>query len=73
MNNARYADWACDALGIDVMREYCLETMLVNYDAEVRPEQEIALHVTRDGLNYRVAGYHNDKLHFELGGKLRKR
>ena len=73
VNNTRYADWACDALGIDVMREYCLETMLVNYDAEVRPEQEIALHVTRDGLNYRVAGYHNDKLHFELGGKLRKR
>ena len=73
VNNTRYADWACDALGIDLMREYCLETLRVNYDAEVRPDQEISLRVSRDGLNYRVAGYHGDKMHFELGGALRKR
>ena len=73
VNNTRYADWACDALGVDVMREHCLETLLVNYDAEVRPDQEISLRVTRSGLEYRVAGYHGDKLHFELGGRLRPR
>lgn len=73
VNNTRYADWACDALGVEVMSQYCLETLLVNYDAEVRPDQEITLHVFRNGLSYRVAGYHEDKLHFELGGKLRER
>ena len=73
VNNTRYADWACDALGVETMRRYCLETILVNYDAEVRPDQEITLHVTQNGLNYRVAGYHEDKLHFEIGGKLRPR
>jgi len=73
VNNTRYADWACDALGVDLMREYCLETMRVNYDAEVRPDQEIQLRVSRRGLAYRVAGYHEEKMHFELGGTLRKR
>lgn len=73
VNNTRYADWACDALGIQTLRDYCLETLLVNYDAEVRPDQEIALRVTRRDLLYRVAGYHGDKLHFEVGGRLRSR
>lgn len=73
VNNTRYADWACDALGVDVMRENCLETLIVNYDAEIRPDQEMTLRVSRRGDQYRVAGYHGDKMHFELGGKLRKR
>ncbi|MBQ9262798.1 MAG: hypothetical protein IJ189_01140 [Clostridia bacterium] len=73
VNNTRYADWACDALGIDVMREYCLETMLINYAAEVRPDQEMTLHVHRNGPAYQVAGYHDGKMHFELGGTLRAR
>ena len=73
VNNTRYADWACDALGVDVMREYCLETMLINYAAEVRPEQEMELRASRAGLAYRVAGYHEEKMHFELGGTLKKR
>ena len=73
VNNTRYADWACDALGVDVMRDYCLETLRVTYDAEVRPDQEITLRVVQDGVNYRVAGYHGDKMHFELGGVLRRR
>lgn len=73
VNNTRYADWACDALGIDTMRDYCLESLLINYHAEILPRQEIALRVTRNGLNYHVAGYEGDKMHFELGGRLMPR
>ena len=73
VNNTRYADWACDALGVDTMREYCLDTLLVNYNKEVRPDQEITLRVTLNDGNYRVAGYHEDELYFELGGRLKKR
>ena len=73
VNNTRYADWACDALGVEVMSKYCLETLLANYDAEVLPDQEITLRVYKNGLDYRVAGYCADKMHFELGGKLRER
>ena len=73
VNNTRYADWACDALGVDAMREYLLSSFRVNYDAEVRPDQEVSLHVKRDGSLFRVAGFHDGKMHFEVGGELKKR
>lgn len=73
VNNTRYADWACDALGIDCMRENCLASMQVNYHAEVLPDQEIEIHAVCNGEKYQVSGYRGDKLHFELGGRLRKR
>ena len=73
VNNTRYADWACDALGVDLMRDFCLESMLINFNAEIMPDQPIMLHVSQNGLSYRVAGYHEDKLHFEVGGQLKKR
>ena len=55
------------------MRKYCLETLLVNLSAEVRPDQTIMLHTAVSENQFRVAGYHEDKMHFELGGKLRER
>ncbi len=73
VNNTRYADWACDALGVETMRKNCLETLIVNYDSEVLPDQEITLHTAVDGQQYRVAGYFEDKLHFEIGGRLKER
>ncbi len=73
VNNTRYADWACDALGVECMREYELASLRINYAAEIRPGQETALHTFRSGKSYRVAGFHGDKMHFELGGTLRKR
>ena len=73
VNNTKYADWLCDGLGIDVMRENCLQSLVINYDAEIRPDQEITLHLIREGAAFRMAGYHEDKLHFEIGGQLMKR
>ena len=73
VNNTRYADWACDALGIQTMQEHCLQSLFVNYSAEVLPHQEMALHTCRRGDAFQVSGYHDGKLHFELGGKLQKR
>lgn len=73
VNNTRYADWACDALGIEKMRESCLASFRINYDAEVLPDQEITLHTQTDGVRFRVAGYHGDKLHFEVGGEMKAR
>ena len=73
VNNTRYADWACDALGVDLMRENQLSSFRVNYDAEVLPDQEVSLHVKREAGLFRVAGFHDGKMHFEIGGELKKR
>ena len=73
VNNARYADWLCDALGLEVMREYRVKTMRLSYAAEIRPGQAMELRLTRDGLAYQLTGSHEGKTHFEIGGELEKR
>ncbi|MBE5766566.1 MAG: hypothetical protein E7335_05310 [Clostridiales bacterium] len=73
VNNTRYADWACDALGIDIMEKYEPASILVNYAQEIMPGQEMELHAAADGTHYRVSGKFGEKVHFELGGELRKR
>ena len=73
VNNARYADWLCDALGLETMRAYRVRTMRLSYAAEIRPGQEMELHLTRDGLAYHLTGTHEGKTHFEIGGDLARR
>ena len=73
VNNTRYLDWACDALGVDRMRAYCLKSFRVSYDNEVRPDQEISLRVSLRDARCRVAGYHDGKLYFEVGAELGER
>lgn len=73
VNNTKYADWACNLLGVDVLRENDVSSLTVNYQAELRPGQEISLHLTREGNRFRMAGYHEDRLHIDLGGVLSPR
>lgn len=73
VNNARYADWLCDALGLETMREMRVKDMRLSYAAEIRPGQEMDLTLTRDGLAFHLTGAHEGKVHFEIGGELEKR
>jgi len=73
VNNTKYADWLCDMLGIDLMREKCLHTLIVNYANEILPGQQMKLHLKRHENAYILTGYHNDQRHFEIGGLLMDR
>jgi len=73
VNNTRYADWLCNALGVEAMRRCSLQSLILNFNAEVRPGQQVTLHLTRRGEEYRLAGYHGEKLAFEVGGRLQER
>ena len=73
VNNTRYADWLCNALGIDQMRQNCLHSLIMNYNAEVLPDQEVELRLTRQGMAFHMAAYHGEKLAFEAGGQLKER
>ena len=73
VNNTRYADWLCNMLGIDTMRAFMPESLIISYNAEVLPGQRISLHLTRQGLDYRLAGRHGEKTAFEIGGRLMER
>ena len=73
VNNTRYADWLCNALGIDLMTAYEPERIILNYNHEVLPEHTVTLRRILKDNEYRLSGIVNDSTAFEIGGSLRKR
>ena len=73
VNNARYADWLCDALGMETMREYRVETMQISFASEILPGEEMTLDLAREDLSYYFVGSRDQKAHFEIGGTLARR
>lgn len=71
VNNTRYADWLCDALGMDVMKEKEISHLLIHYTREILPHQEIRLALERQGDALRLTGSHGEEKHFDLGASLR--
>ena len=73
VNNTRYMDWCCNALGIDTMKDSCLARFDVNYDVEVRPGQEVRTELRRLGEEFSFSGFEGDTRHFDVGGTLAPR
>lgn len=70
VNNTRYLDWCCDALGLEAMRGCTLRHFAVNYDAEVLPGQQLRTELRRLGDDFSFCGFEGDKRHFDVGGTL---
>ncbi len=73
VNNARYVDWLCDALGYEALGTQTLRAICINYEAEVRPDQAMELKLKTQGNAFSLSGYHEDKRHFGIGGTLMNR
>ena len=73
VNNTRYADWLCNALGIDLMKQYEPERIILNYNHEVLPGHVITLHRILKNTEYRLSGVVNNAVAFAIGGTLRRR
>lgn len=73
VNNTKYMDWCCNALGIDTMTNHCLRRFAVNYDTELRPGQEVRTELRRLGSDFSFCGFHGDHRHFDVGGVLGER
>lgn len=73
VNNTRYLDWCCNALGTAVMDAHALSSFDVNYDAEILPDTGVRTELTRDGLHFVFCGYEGDKRHFGISGTLTPR
>lgn len=43
LNNCHYADWVCDALPLDLMREKALRSLFISYHRELLLGQEVQL------------------------------
>ena len=70
VNNTRYLDWCCNALGIDVMRTHVMTTFCVNYNQEILPGQEVHTELHVDGSRFSYSGFEGDVRHFDVGGTL---
>ena len=73
VNNARYTDWLCNTLGIDLMRQYEPESVILNYNHEILPGQRVLLRRVMKNQQYRLTGYIGDMIAFDIGGNLRSR
>ena len=70
VNNTRYLDWCCNALGIAVMCTHEMRRFAVNYNQEILPGQEVRTVLRYEGNTFSFSGFEGDIRHFDVGGTL---
>lgn len=73
VNNTKYMDWCCNALGIETMTAHELARFDVNYNLEIRPGQQVRTELRRLADDFSFSGFVGDERHFDVGGVLRDR
>jgi len=73
VNNTRYVDLLCNALGVDLMKAFEPDRIILNYNHEILPDSEVTLHRILRGQEFRLSGRLGDTSAFEIGGTLRPR
>lgn len=73
VNNTKYMDICCNALGIETMQQYVLQRFNVNYSQEIRPGQVIDTELRRLDCDFSFSGSEGDIRHFDIGGVLMQR
>ena len=71
VNNARYMDWCCNALGVEALSRRAIAAFDVNYDAEVLPGAQLEAALTRADDRFTFTGSADGKRRFAIGGVLR--
>lgn len=70
VNNVKYVVWAIDAVKIEDVKERHLKELLINYDAEVMPGDEVKIYrvrqETEEGVVYYIIGKVGDKQNFSV-------
>lgn len=72
VNNTRYLDWCCNALGIDTMRSHAMMQFAVNFNQEILPGQEVRTVLHQEGERFSFSGFEAEKRLFDVGGVLKK-
>lgn len=70
VNNTRYLDWCCDALGIDTLRDRRVMRFAVHYSHEILPGTAVRLELRRDGDSFSFGGADGEKRCFDISGEL---
>ena len=73
VNNTKYLDWACSALGHERMAANRLLEFTIIYDSEIRPGVEIHTELIRQDGRFTFCGSAGEKRCFSIGGVLGER
>lgn len=73
VNNTRYLDWCCNALGVDTMKTCCPSHFALNFNQEILPGQTVRTELRRLGDEFSFSGFSGDKRLFDVGGVLTAR
>lgn len=71
VNNTKYLDWLCNALGIETMERRRVSRLLVAYHKEIRPGQQIRTELSRRDDAFSFCGMEGEERHFTLSGELK--
>ena len=73
VNNARYADWACNALGTERMGREELSRLVITFVHELRPGDTVRTELRQLDGAFSFSGFRGDERCFDVGGTLRPR
>ncbi|MCQ2453554.1 MAG: thioesterase [Clostridia bacterium] len=70
VNNVRYLDWCCDALGIECLQKQQISRLIINYSREIRPQDEVEAAMTHTENAFSYRGSVEGTAHFTVDGLL---
>lgn len=73
VNNTKYLDWACNALGHGALAQSRVSAFSICYDAEVLPDMALRTELVRQGDQFSFCGYDGSKRCFCVEGMLEAR
>lgn len=73
VNNTKYLDWCCNALGVDVMDKSVILAFDVNYDSEITPGCSVDTELSIAENRFSFIGTSDGKRRFSIAGTLAPR
>ena len=73
VNNTKYLDWACNALGHEALEQCRVASFAVCYDAEILPGETIRTELLRRDDHFSFCGFNGGRRRFCVVGELEKR
>lgn len=73
VNNTRYLDWCCNALGVEALRDRYIQSFDINYESEIRPGDAIETRLARQDDHFTFCGFADGKRCFAVAGTLAAR
>lgn len=73
VNNIRYVDWLCNNLGMDLLAEYEVSYLSIDYLSEIHPEDNALCILELSEKNFQYSGHRDTKVLFNIYGELRNR